>query len=139
MFFLHTSEPMKRVLVNSKLHRLHVTQVEIDYEGSCALDTDFMAAAKMTEYEKVEIYNVTNGERFSTYLIAAEAGSKTVSINGAAAHKASPEDIIIICSYASMSKDQISNHAPTLVYFNESNEIVDTKSSIPTQRLRSLQ
>ena len=138
MFFLHTSQPMKRVLLNYKLHRLHVTQVEIDYEGSCALDTDFMAAAKMTEYEKVEIYNVTNGERFSTYLIAAEAGSKTVSINGAAAHKASPEDIIIICSYVSMSENQISNHAPTLVYFNESNEIVDTKSSIPTQRLRSL-
>lgn len=135
---MHTSQPMKRVLLNSKLHRLHVTQVEIDYEGSCALDTDFMAAAKMTEYEKVEIYNVTNGERFSTYLIAAEAGSKTVSINGAAAHKASPEDIIIICSYVSMSENQISNHAPTLVYFNESNEIVDTKSSIPTQRLRSL-
>ena len=136
---MHTSLPMKRVLLNSKLHRLHVTQVEIDYEGSCALDTDFMAAAKMTEYEKVEIYNVTNGERFSTYLIAAEAGSKTVSINGAAAHKASPEDIIIICSYVSMSENQISNHAPTLVYYNESNEIVDTKSSIPTQRLRSLQ
>ena len=135
---MHTSQPMKRVLLNSKLHRLHVTQVEIDYEGSCALDTDFMAAAKMTEYEKVEIYNVTNGERFSTYLIAAEAGSKTVSINGAAAHKPSPEDIIIICSYVSMSENQISNHAPTLVYFNESNEIVDTKSSIPTQRLRSL-
>ena len=135
---MHTSQPMKRVLLNSKLHRLHVTQVEIDYEGSCALDTDFMAAAKMTEYEKVEIYNVTNGERFSTYLIAAEAGSKTVSINGVAAHKASPEDIIIICSYVSMSENQISNHAPTLVYFNESNEIVDTKSSIPTQRLRSL-
>ena len=92
----------------------------------------------MTEYEKVEIYNVTNGERFSTYLIAAEAGSKTVSINGAAAHKASPKDIIIICSYASMPKNQIIDHAPTLVYFNESNEIVDIKSSIPTQRLRSL-
>jgi len=129
---------MKRVLLNSKLHRLHVTQVEIDYEGSCALDKGFIEAAKMTEYEKVEIYNVTNGERFSTYLIAAEAGSKTVSINGAAAHKASPKDIIIICSYASMPKNQIIDHAPTLVYFNESNEIVDIKSSIPTQRLRSL-
>ena len=99
---MHTSQPMKRVLLNSKLHRLRVTQVEIDYEGSCALDTQFMEAAKMTEYEKVEIYNVTNGERFSTYLIAAEAGSKTVSINGAAAHKASPEDIIIICSYGTI-------------------------------------
>lgn len=129
---------MKRVLLNSKLHRLHVTQVELDYEGSCALDTDFIKAAKMTEYERVEIYNVTNGERFSTYLIAAEAGSKTVSINGAAAHKANPNDIIIICSYISMTEGEISDHSPTLVYFNESNKIVDTKSSIPTQRLRSL-
>ena len=92
----------------------------------------------MTEYERVEIYNVTNGERFSTYLIAAEAGSKTVSINGAAAHKANPNDIIIICSYMSMTEGEISDHSPTLVYFNESNKIVDTKSSIPTQRLRSL-
>tara|TARA_A100000164_G_C21926165_1_gene783197 strand:+ start:2212 stop:2601 length:390 start_codon:yes stop_codon:yes gene_type:complete len=129
---------MERVLLNSKLHRLHVTQVELDYEGSCALDTDFIKAAKMTEYERVEIYNVTNGERFSTYLIAAEAGSKTVSINGAAAHKANPNDIIIICSYISMKEGEISDHSPTLVYFNESNKIVDTKSSIPTQRLRSL-
>lgn len=129
---------MERVLLNSKLHRLHVTQVELDYEGSCALDTDFIKAAKMTEYERVEIYNVTNGERFSTYLIAAEAGSKTVSINGAAAHKANPNDIIIICSYISMTEGEISDHSPTLVYFNESNKIVDTQSSIPTQRLRSL-
>ena len=126
---------MERVLLNSKLHRLHVTQVELDYEGSCALDTDFIKAAKMTEYERVEIYNVTNGERFSTYLIAAEAGSKTVSINGAAAHKANPNDI---SSYISMTEGEISDHSPTLVYFNESNKIVDTKSSIPTQRLRSL-
>ena len=129
---------MERVLLNSKLHRLHVTQVELDYEGSCALDTDFIHAAKMTEYERVDIYNVTNGERFSTYLIAAEVGSGTVSINGAAAHKADPDDIIIICSYISMPEDEISEHSPTLVYFNESNEIVDIKSSIPTQRLRSL-
>ena len=129
---------MERVLLNSKLHRLNVTQVELDYEGSCALDTDFIQAAKMTEYERVDIYNVSNGERFSTYLIAAEAGSRTVSINGAAAHKADPDDTIIICSYISMSENEISEHSPTLVYFNESNEIVDTKSSIPTQRLRSL-
>ena len=129
---------MERVLLNSKLHRLNVTQVEIDYEGSCALDTNFIYAANMTEYEKVEIYNVTNGERFSTYLIAAEAGSKTVSINGAAALKASPEYIIIICSYVSMHEGQMLNHKPTLVYFDETNEIVDIKSSIPIQRIRSL-
>ena len=135
---MHTAQPMERELLHSKLHRLNVTQVEIDYEGSCALDKNFIHAANMTEYEKVEIYNVTNGERFSTYLIAAEPGSKTVSINGAAAHKASPEDIIIICSFVSMHEDQILKHKPTLVYFDETNEIVDIKSSIPTQRIRSL-
>ena len=135
---MHNFASMKRLFLNSKLHRLHVTQVELDYEGSCALDTDFIKTAKMSEYERVEIYNVSNGERFSTYLIAAEAGSKTVSINGAAAHKANPNDIIIICSYTSLQENEISYHSPTLVYFNESNEIVDTKSSIPTQRLRSL-
>ena len=113
---------MERVLLNSKLHRLNVTQVEIDYEGSCALDTNFIHAAKMTEYEKVEIYNVTNGERFSTYLIAAEAGSKTVSINGAAAHKASPEDIIIISDVdeiPNLEANNLKNIKNRIILFNQ--------------------
>ena len=129
---------MNKTLLKSKLHRINVTQVELNYEGSCAVDKDFLESAGMQEYEKVDVYNVTNGERFSTYLILAEAGSKTLSVNGAAAHKASPEDIIIICSYVSMHEDQMLNHKPTLVYFDETNEIVDIKSSIPTQRIRSL-
>ena len=90
---------MLKTLLRSKLHRINVTQVELDYEGSCAVDTDILKKGNFQEYEKIDIYNVTNGERFSTYLMSAEAGSKTVSINGAAAHKASPNDIIIICAY----------------------------------------
>ena len=90
---------MKKTLLKSKLHRISVTQVELDYEGSCAVDKKFLELAGMQEYEKVEVYNVTNGERFSTYLILAEAGSKTLSVNGAAAHKASVDDVVIICTY----------------------------------------
>ena len=129
---------MKQTFLNAKLHRVNVTQDELDYEGSCAVDSNFLEASGMHEYQKVDIYNVTNGERFSTYLIQAEKNSKTISVNGAAAHKASPEDIIIICSYVSMHEDQMLNHKPTLVYFDETNEIVDFKSSIHTQRIRSL-
>jgi|TARA_Y100000768_G_scaffold222904_1_gene168134 aspartate 1-decarboxylase len=112
-----------------------VTQVELDYEGSCAVDTDILAKGKLQEYEKIDIYNVTNGERFSTYLMAAEAGSKTVSINGAAAHKASPKDIIIICAYGLYDEEAALIHRPTLVYFDENNNIKSIKDGIPEQKL----
>ena len=91
---------MKQTFLNAKLHRVNVTQDELDYEGSCAVDINFLKAAGMQEYEKVDIYNVTNGERFSTYLILAEENSKTISVNGAAAHKVSLNDILIICTYS---------------------------------------
>jgi aspartate 1-decarboxylase len=89
----------------------------------------------MQEYEKIDIYNVTNGERFSTYLMAAEAGSKTVSINGAAAHKASPNDIIIICSYGLFDEKEASKHEPVLVYFDDKNNVKSIKNAIPEQKL----
>ena len=101
---------MKKTLLKSKLHRINVTQVEIDYEGSCAIDKDFLEIAGMQEYEKVDVYNVTNGNRFSTYLILAEAGSKTLSVNGAAAHKVSPNDVVIICSYGSYDQSESESH-----------------------------
>jgi len=126
---------MQKTLLRSKLHRINVTQVELDYEGSCAVDTDILAKGKLQEYEKIDIYNVTNGERFSTYLMAAEAGSKTVSINGAAAHKASPKDIIIICSYGLYDEEAALIHKPTLVYFDKNNNIKSIKDGIPEQKL----
>ena len=129
---------MKQTFLNAKLHRVNVTQVELDYEGSCAVDINFLKAAGMQEYEKVDIYNVTNGERFSTYLILAEENSKTISVNGAAAHKVSLNDVLIICTYASLEVNEIATHKPTLVYFDGKNNITDIKNSIPEQKLHSV-
>ena len=129
---------MKKTFLNAKLHRVNVTQVELDYEGSCAVDINFLEDAGMQEYEKVDIYNVTNGERFSTYLILAEEDSKTISVNGAAAHKVSLGDILIICTYTSLEDAEIASHKPTLVYFDKHNNITEIKNSIPEQKLRSV-
>ena len=129
---------MLKTLLKSKLHRINVTQVELEYEGSCAVDQDFLEAAGMAEYEKVDIYNVTNGERFSTYLILAEAGSKTLSVNGAAAHKVSLNDVVIICTYGKFDEVESSTHKPTLVYFDKDNNVTDIKKSIPLQKLHSV-
>ena len=129
---------MKRTLLKSKLHRINVTQVELDYEGSCAVDKNFLDAANMQEYEKVDVYNVTNGERFSTYLILAEPGSKTLSVNGAAAHKVSVGDVVIICTYGRFDEAESKAHTPTLIYFDNSNTITGIKHSIPEQKLQSI-
>lgn len=129
---------MKKTLLKSKLHRINVTQVELNYEGSCAVDKEFLELAGMQEYEKVEVYNVTNGERFSTYLILAEAGSKTLSVNGAAAHKASVDDVVIICTYCSYNESEAESHKPTLVYFDKDNNVTNVKNKIPEQRLKSV-
>ncbi len=129
---------MKRTLLKSKLHRINVTQVELDYEGSCAVDKNFLDAANMQEYEKIDVYNVTNGERFSTYLILAEPGSKTLSVNGAAAHKVSLGDVVIICTYGSFDEAESEAHKPTLIYFDKSNTITGIKNSIPEQKLHSI-
>ena len=129
---------MLKTLLKSKLHRINVTQVELDYEGSCAVDQDFLNAAGMQEYERVDVYNVTNGKRFSTYLIFAESGSKTLSVNGAAAHKVSINDVVIICTYGEFDEIEATNHQPTLVYFDKYNNITDIKNSIPEQKLHSV-
>ena len=129
---------MKKTLLKSKLHRINVTQVELDYEGSCAVDKDFLQSAGMQEYEKVDVYNVTNGNRFSTYLILAEAGSKTLSVNGAAAHKVNIDDVVIICTYGQYDEKESKTHIPTLVYFDKDNNITDIKNSIPEQKLKTV-
>ena len=129
---------MNKTLLKSKLHRINVTQVELDYEGSCAVDRDFLKLAGMQEYERVDVYNVTNGERFSTYLILAEAGSKTLSVNGAAAHKVSIDDVVIICTYGSYDETEAKTHTPTLVYFDKSNNVTKVKNTIPEQKLKSV-
>jgi aspartate 1-decarboxylase len=124
---------MQLTLLKTKLHRACVTHSELDYEGSCAIDADLLDAAGIREYEQIQIYNVANGERFTTYAIRAEAGSKIISVNGAAAHKASPGDRVIICAYASMEQKEADSFKPTLVYLNEHNDITRTGNAIPVQ------
>ncbi len=124
---------MELTLLKAKLHQARVTHSELEYEGSCAIDAELLDAAGIHEYEQIHIYNLKNGERFVTYAIRAEAGSRIISVNGAAAHKASPGDRIIICSYATLSQHEVANYKPSLVYLDENNRITRTSSHIPVQ------
>ena len=124
---------MQLTLLKTKLHRACVTHSELEYEGSCAIDSDLLKAAGINEYEQIQIYNVTNGERFTTYAIRSEAGSRIVSVNGAAAHKAAPGDRIIICAYANLDEIEVAKFKPTLVYLDENNVITQMRHSIPVQ------
>lgn len=124
---------MQRTMLKSKLHRARVTHSELHYEGSCAIDDDLMEAADIKEYQQIEIYNVTNGERFTTYAIRAQRGSRIISVNGAAAHKADPGDIVIIVTYASYSELELQKFHPQLVYVDEHNNIIDQRDHIPAQ------
>lgn len=124
---------MYLTLLKSKLHRARVTHSERDYEGSCAIDARLLDAARIREYEQIQIYNIDNGERFTTYAIRAEAGSRVISVNGAAAHKARPGDRIIICTYVGLPEDLASSFRPTLVYLDPSNRITRIGNSIPVQ------
>ena len=124
---------MQLTLLKCKLHRACVTHAEVDYEGSCAIDEDLLGLAGIREYEQIQIYNVTNGERFTTYAIRAEAGSRVISVNGAAAHKASPGDRVIICAYAAMDEAEADAFKPRLVYLDEHNQVLRTGDQIPAQ------
>jgi len=132
-YYLQIVEFMQLTLLKCKLHRARVTHAELQYEGSCAIDIDLLKRAGIHEYEQLHIYNVTNGERFTTYAISAEAGSRTISVNGAAAHKASPDDVLIICAYASMDASLAASFRPTLVYLDEHNQIERIGDRIPIQ------
>ncbi|MGL5418522.1 MAG: aspartate 1-decarboxylase [Plesiomonas shigelloides] len=124
---------MQRTMLRGKLHRVTVTQADLHYEGSCAIDVDFLESAGILEYEAIDLYNVTNGERFSTYAIAAERGSKIISVNGAAAHKASVGDLLIICAYVQVSDEEARRHKPMVAYFDEHNNLKRQARAIPVQ------
>jgi aspartate 1-decarboxylase len=124
---------MQRTMLKSKLHRVHVTHSELDYEGSCAIDEALLDAANIREFEQIDIYNVTNGERFSTYAMRAERNSGIISVNGAAAHKAQPKDIIIIASYAVYNEIELEKFSPQLVYVDSENHIQSQRNAIPAQ------
>ena len=120
-------------MLKAKIHRASVTHAELHYEGSCAIDGHLLDVSGIREYEQIHIYNVNNGERFVTYAIRADEGSGTISINGAAAHRASPGDIIIICAFAQLSVAEAAQFKPTLVYVDRNNKLSHVKNSIPKQ------
>ncbi|MEZ5330979.1 MAG: aspartate 1-decarboxylase [Thermoanaerobaculia bacterium] len=117
---------MRRTLLKSKIHRATVTEADLHYEGSITIDRDLMDAADLQRFEKIEIYNVTNGERFATYVIPGERGKGEIVINGAAAHKASPGDLVILCCYADYDEAELEGHRARLVYVDGGNRIVRT-------------
>ena len=124
---------MLATMLQAKLHRAHVTHAELEYEGSCAIDGHLLDTAGIREYQQIQIYNITNGKRFTTYAIRAEDHSGIISINGAAAHKANPKDIIIIAAYVQLDQKELATFKPTLVYLNEENKISHTRNTIPVQ------
>ena len=126
---------MKIQILKSKLHRAIITGVHLDYEGSCAIDEELLEAASINEYEMIHIYNLNNGNRFTTYAIKAERGSGTISLNGAAAYQGNKDDLIIICSYGEVDQNKAKEHEPKLIYFKENSNIInEIKSQIPIQK-----
>ncbi|MBN6745442.1 aspartate 1-decarboxylase [Acidithiobacillus sp. MC2.1] len=115
---------MLLTLLKGKLHRVRVTAVELEYEGSCAIDSELLAAAGIHPYEQIHIYDVNNGDRFSTYAISASAGSGIISVNGAAARRVSLGDVLIIAAYAQVTADAVAGFRPQLVYVDEHNRII---------------
>ncbi len=121
---------MRRTLLKSKIHRATVTQADLHYEGSVTIDADLMRAADIVPYERVEIYDITNGHRLATYAIEGPAGSRVICINGAAAHLVRAGDLVIITSFAEYSDDEVLDHEPIVLLVNERNEVVPPASSV---------
>ncbi|HNQ80691.1 MAG: aspartate 1-decarboxylase [Acidobacteriota bacterium] len=114
---------MRRTMLKSKIHRARVTVSDLHYEGSLGLDEDLMEAAGLVPYEKAHVYNVSNGARFSTYIIREERGSGSVAIYGAAAHRARPGDLLIIAAYAQFEETEIKEWRPKVVHVDSENRV----------------
>jgi aspartate 1-decarboxylase len=114
---------MLRTFLRSKIHRARVTQADLNYEGSITVDTDLLEAAEIVPFEKVDIYNVTNGNRLATYVIPGVAGSGKICINGAAARLVKPDDIVILCCYGLFTDEDIKNHNSKIVLVDNDNKI----------------
>jgi aspartate 1-decarboxylase len=110
-------------MLTSKIHRVKVTEANLNYVGSITIDADLLAAAGILEGQRVWIVNNNNGERFDTYTIAGKPGSGIICLNGAAARKAQPGDIIIIMTYAQMTPEEAAVHRPTVIFPDEDNHI----------------
>jgi len=120
-----------RTMLKSKIHRARVTQVNLDYEGSITIDRALLEASDILPYERVEVLNINNGARFSTYAIEGEANSGVIGINGAAARLVAKGDIVIILSYCVVAEDEAMNMTPTIVRVDSQNRIVEVSPGAP--------
>jgi len=116
---------MHRTLLKSKIHRARVTEADLHYEGSLTIDRELMEAADIAEFERVDVYDITNGNRLSTYAIAGPPGSGVVCVNGAAAHLIKPDDLIIIATYAEYTPEEAARHRPKIVLVDERNRVME--------------
>ena len=114
---------MIRTFLKSKIHRATVTDVDLDYEGSLGIDADLMKAANILPYEMVQVYSISNGERFETYIIEEAPGSGTIALKGAAARKGAPGDLIIVTCYATMDDKNVGDFKPTIILVDKNNRI----------------
>lgn len=126
---------MLRTLLKSKIHRVAVTQCELHYEGSCAIDENLLDAANIAENEQIHIWNINNGERFITYAIKGERGSGMISVNGSAARRASVGDLIIIAAFAQVDDREVLEHEAQLVFVDDKNQQTGLRHHVPTQHL----
>jgi len=124
---------MEITVLKAKFHSARVTHSELEYDGSCAIDGALLDKAGIHEYEQIQIYNINNGERFTTYAIRAQDHSGIFSVNGAAARKASVGDRVIICAYGVINEAEVIKYKPTLVYLDEKNQITRIRDHIPVQ------
>ena len=124
---------MLSTMLKGKLHMASVTHAELWYDGSCAIDANLLELAGLREFEQIDIYNVNNGERFTTYIIRGEPGSGIISMNGAAARKCQVGDRVIIASYAQYSEEELAKYKPRLVYLNADNTVERSDNTIPVQ------
>ena len=113
---------MLRTMLQAKLHRVRVTEADLHYEGSCGIDRALLDASGIRPNQYIEIYNINNGERFTTYVIEAPRGSGAITLNGAAARKAMVGDLLIICTYAQYSETELADHKPVVVLADENNQ-----------------
>lgn len=115
---------MQRTMLKAKIHRAVVTGADLEYEGSITIDENLLELSGTIPYEQVDVYNVTNGKRFTTYAITGERGRGDICVNGAAAHLVSPGDLVIICCYATYEEPEARRHKPKLVFVDDHNRPV---------------
>lgn len=126
---------MQREMLLGKIHRAKVTHCELHYEGSCAIDENLLEASGIVEFQRIDVYVIDNGERFSTYAIKGERGSGMISLNGAAARRAQKGDLVIIATYGMLDDTEVATFQPKLVFVDENNRMVEKRGFIPTQAM----